>query len=52
MLMKLENRKKVMLLMVGDSMMNTYIIKAARGRTLNCFGLLSRELVYHGETTE
>jgi len=27
-------------------------IKAARGRSLNCFGLLSRGLVYHGESTE
>ena len=27
-------------------------IEATRGRSLNCFGLLSRALVYHGESTE
>lgn len=27
-------------------------IEATRGRSLNCFGLLSRQLVYHGENTE
>lgn len=27
-------------------------IEAAKGRSLNCFGLLSRQLEYHGQTTE
>lgn len=30
---------------------DTYI-EATRGRSLNCFGLLSRQLVYHGQNTE